>query len=343
MNPNFNIQPDELIEKKAATPSEQTLEHAPRALRTFEEDIADAMRDGKGSVLTVALAEQKRKSDSVTFAVEKTSNIWLIVFGVMFLLAALSVLGYIGYTKYIDKISLSKNPEQNSIIGTNILSADKVIKVDINKLLPKNGITQSLIYASGGSDISTRSIQLVVATILDIEKNALLADNKILLPRIAPHAPAILSRSLSGNILFGIYSGDTATPFIVLRSSSYEGVFSGLLEWEEFMSDDLFTFMGVSLPNSTQSAETVPSSGLINVASSSASSSSAIVTEASPGIKPSVRDINKFVDRTIKNKDVRVLQDDTGRIYFIYGFANPDTVIMTTSVESFFEISSRLR
>lgn len=61
MNPNFNIQPDELVQPQTVNPSEQTLEHSPRAIRTFEEDIADAMRDGKGSVLGIALAEQKRK------------------------------------------------------------------------------------------------------------------------------------------------------------------------------------------------------------------------------------------------------------------------------------------
>jgi hypothetical protein len=55
------------------------------------------------------------------------------------------------------------------------------------------------------------------------------------------------------------------------------------------------------------------------------------------------RDVKAFVDRTIKNKDVRVIQDLDGKIYFMYGFVNRNTILFTTTPESYFEIISRLK
>ena len=291
------------------------------------------MADGKGSVLTIALAEQKRKDDSVSFVQEKKSNISLVALGVLFFFMALCVLGYVGYTKYTERTALLKLAEKNTLSG-GIIETDKIISVDITKLLPKNGITKSLLYNIGGAILSTNTIDVVVPVNPSNDGIITKSDGQTVLARLMPHAPNILKRSISGDITIGVYGGDSAVPFVLFKTNSYEGTFSGLLEWEKFMSDDLFVFMNVLLPENK-----APESPAINTVLLDSTSTPATSTER----VPVNRDINLFIDRTIKNKDMRVLQDDAGKIYFLYGFVDKNTVIITTNPETFFEVSSRLR
>ena len=334
MNPNFNIHEGEILSPTPELPPNQDPQHATRSIRTFEEDIANAVRDGKGSVLGIALAEQKRKDDSVTFAVEKKNNVWLIVIGVFFILAAIGLFGFVGYSKYSE--SLSTIAKNTGSLQSSLVESDTITQIDIQKLLPKNGITESLLYSSGGTNLSTRTIQILVPTLVLADKTTAPADIKLILSRLAPHAPSLLTRSISSPMTMGIYAGDTAIPFIIFKANSYEGVFSGMLQWEEFMSDDLFTLLGVNLPTTQTNPEPAPQP----ITEQATTSTTTVLVQPKPVVQ---RDIQKFVDRTIKNKDMRVLQDDTGKIYLLYGFVNKDTVIITTAPEAFFEIGNRLK
>ena len=338
MNPNFNLSPEELLaqkDKKIVSPFEG--EHV-QALRTFEEDIAEAVRDGKGSVLGIALAEQKRKDDQISYIAETKSSSWLIVVGVVFFMAAVGLLGFVGYSAYSDKQSVLKKLQENGGGHNEIISSEKNTNVDISKLFPKNNAYQSLAYFSAGTSLSTRALEIITpVTLATSSKVFVAASPKIIWKYIAPHSPALLTRSLGDNIVLGLYSGDVATPFIVLKINSYEGAFGGMLEWERFISDDLFALFSVTLPRNTGAV----AEGAAEI--SQAGSSTGGTTEAPTQEQRNLRDIGLFVDRTIKNRDMRVIQDDTGKIYMLYGFANKETLILTTSPEAFFEISGRLR
>jgi hypothetical protein len=204
------------------------------------------------------------------------------------------------------------------------------------------------LYKLGGSDLSTQTISVAIPTITVVGEAGeivRMAETKDIMPRLARNAPSLLTRSLATSTVLGVYAGDIAEPFIILKTNSYEGAFSGMLDWEDFMSDDLFTFMGIILPNGEVAPiKEAPVVQIESTASSSATSTASSSTPQPP-LAPAIdpRDISKFLDRTIKNKDMRVIQDDTGKIYLLYGFANRNTIIITTSVESFFAVSSRLR
>jgi hypothetical protein len=329
-----------------------------RALRTFEDDIADVVRDGKGSVLGIALAEQKRKDGAVEYVTEKKSSSLYLGLGILLLVAALGIVGYILYDKYGGSI-LPDTIRGSAAFTHPSIRSDKVIPVALGTLLPRNGITESLVYKLGGSELSTGAVTLAVPTIADAAGTQQMAETPEIFKYLAPNAPSLLARSLATSTVLGVYSGDTAETFAVLKVSSYEGAFSGMLGWEDFMSDDLYTLFGVSLPSTTLTvpvtAAPVPTNtdvfGLGNtIGSSTASTTVATTTKriittvpVVPKVVTPARDITKFVDRTIKNKDMRTIEDSTGKIYFLYGFANPSTIIITTSPESFFEVQSRLR
>jgi hypothetical protein len=332
-------------------PSKATLGTAPRGLRTFEDDIADAVRDGKGSTLNIALAEQKRKDTAVEYVAVRKSNKLYIFFGIVLFAVSFGVIGYIVYQKYGNQVLPDVLRGTASIVHPSI-RADKTTPIDLNTLLPKNGISQSLLYKLGGSNLSTQTLSVAIPTVTvtgaddDIVR---MAETKEIMPRLAKNAPSLLTRSLATSTVLGVYAGDTAEPFIVLKTVSYEGAFSGMLDWEDFMSDDLFTFMGVVLP-SVGAAPIKENLPVVKIENTSSTTGTSTVATTSPKVvvapattSTDLRDITKFLDRTIKNKDMRVIQDDTGKIYLLYGFANRNTIIITTSVESFFAVSSRLR
>ena len=114
MNPNFNLQPDELLAQKNAPKDSPTEGVHAKAIRTFEEDIAGAVRDGKGSVLGIALAEQKRKDAQNEFVAEKKSGSFIILIGVLFIMLALGLLGFVGYSVYSDKVLVAKRLQQGA-------------------------------------------------------------------------------------------------------------------------------------------------------------------------------------------------------------------------------------
>ena len=232
MNPeNSFIVEDELVPK--AEPSQATLASSPRALRTFEDDIADAVRDGKGSALNIALAEQKRKDTAVEYVIKKKSNKLYIFFGILLFVISFGVIGYIVYEKYGSQVLPDVLRGTASIVHPSI-RADKTTPIDLNTLLPKNGINQSLLYKLGGSDLSTQTVSIAIPTVTVTGENGdvvRMAETKEILPRLARNAPSLLTRSLATSTVLGVYAGDIAEPFIILKTNSYEGAFSGMLDW----------------------------------------------------------------------------------------------------------------
>lgn len=343
---------DENISKKEdglVSPPKESVSNEPeiiRPIRTLEDDIAEAVREGKGSILGVALAEQKRKDGSTQYILEKKSSNIYMVLGTIFILASVGLGGYFLYQRYTVAKEFVGSTQGLSYIHP-FLQSDKTDQIDLSEILPKNGITKSFLYSIGGSDLSSNTLRIILPVLSG--STPTLATLKDILPRLAPNMPDSLKRTLGADYAFGIYSGDIAAPFIVLKTNSYENAFAGMLSWENYIPDDLFTFMGI-IP-STNSAPIVvkpPRTVAVEISTSSSTTTSTTtpaVTEV-PVINtpaPDDIDITKFVDRTIKNKDVRVLQDRNGKIFFIYGFSDSRTIIITTSPESYFEIIDKLK
>ncbi len=114
-----------------------------------------------------------------------------------------------------------------------------------------------------------------------------------ILSLIAPKMPASLSRSFENKYMFGIYSFDTNEPFIILTTNDYAGSYSGMLKWEKDMAGDLAKLFAIS-----QNASSTPTS---------------------------------FSDEALKNKDLRVIKDDSGKTLLLYSFIDRNTLMITTN------------
>jgi hypothetical protein len=117
--------------------------------------------------------------------------------------------------------------------------------------------------------------------------------------------PGDLNRSLKDDFMLGIYSNQTGErrPFLILTNNFFERAFSGLLQWEKTMAADLAPL----LDNTT--------------------------VTTTPG--------QPFIDKVVKNRDCRVLQDTEGKTALFYAFLDNTDIVITTAEDAFGEILQR--
>lgn len=114
-----------------------------------------------------------------------------------------------------------------------------------------------------------------------------------LLQLIAPRMPSPLTRSFDGEYMLGIYSFDTNEPFIILTTNDYANSFSGMLKWEKDMVYDLGKLFSIPLDTELTTKE--------------------------------------FKDETLKNKDLRILQNTNDKTILLYSFIDKNTLVITTN------------
>lgn len=109
--------------------------------------------------------------------------------------------------------------------------------------------------------------------------------------------------------MLGFYSTQENIPFLILQTNLYDYAFEGMLTWEGAIEQDLAPLF-------------------------------------SPGGKytePVFSGDSSFVDTVMNNLDVRVLRDNEKTVRILYSFVNKNTLLITTDVQAFVELSGRLR
>lgn len=114
---------------------------------------------------------------------------------------------------------------------------------------------------------------------------------------IALHAGDALKRNIS-EVMTGVYSYDTTEIFFLLRPDDFGIAYSEMLNWESALGGD----MAVFFPE----------------------------LQTHLGTNPSV-----FSDETYKNKDVRVIRNNSGKIVLLYGFIDRNTLVITANEKIF--------
>lgn len=334
----------------------------PKKLRTFEDDIAQAVKSGAGSALKIALAEQEKLEHVQAEVGTQKKSVLFVVLGLAFLLGAAATIGYVIYAKYSGvQLDLSNQPR---MVEHPFMQGDRITTVDFDKVLPKNGIKQPLAYTVGSDELSSNTVKIILVEHPSDGKNpATYAKTSELFERLAPHAPNQLTRTLDSTFALGMYQGDKLEPFLLLKTDSFENAFAGMLGWEKFMSDDIYAFMGVEIPkveknlnefgvetdgvgdlqiNTTANTDQATTTDSATSTTAQTEATTTQTTSSTTAQKPP-RDIHLFIDRTIRNRDVRVIQDNDGKIYFVYGFPKSGAILITTSIESYFEVLGRLK
>lgn len=147
------------------------------------------------------------------------------------------------------------------------------------------------------------SVTQVYPTVQDENGNVKPASVEDIMQKLELHAPGSFTRSIK-EITFG--STADAQPFIIMKATSFDVAFAGMLEWEQTQSADLFPLFGQPV------VETFDSTARTDTQVRSAF----------------------FKDTIASNKNVRLLVDETGKDRIIYTFTDQNTILITTTREA---------
>ncbi len=313
------------INNPVAVPSAETLS----PLHTYKSDFSEHINDTHASGIEILAAQQDAAhSEPATPApVHNPYAIWFAIGGVIFLIT--SMVGLLYAYRYNTHLSAPVVTRQ---------TAPTLVFVDSQKELSGTGITlQKALAQEATQSLAQGSMRLtyisVATTTILGATTTVPGAGGYLIAALGIPIPDILMRNISlGSTVGVIHAGTQEAPFFVMHVASYDATFAGMLRWEKTMKRDL----AVLYPPYPSIAQT-------NTATSTAFASSTLGVASSTVIAtPVFTKAPVFVDKIIKNHDVRVLDDSAGRSLLLYGFWNKHTVIIARNAAAFIEIINRL-
>lgn len=297
-------------------------------IRTYEGDISDVVKFKKASVAGIAIAEQKKREEEGEYFTDNKKESYfqkflnkktlvmggsILLFVIAIIIIILSLTGSGGDTTNVKIL-----PTQTEIIFSNETKNIDATGLDkktlISKILEERRLNTSQLGSITNILITTETGGIIkiptTSEFLDLFEMKL---------------PDSLSNYLDSEFMFGIHSVRNIEPFLILKTSSFENAFTGMLEWEKTMENDLGPIF-IDSPSKTTSEN-----------------STEIIADSGTTTSESFTNIKKtFEDVVIRNKDTRVLNDTKGNSKLMYLFPDRETILITTNQYTVAEILDRL-
>jgi len=285
-------------EKKEQNPKKKNI------IRTYQGDIAEALKRNNGSVTKIAMAEQKKKQDfKDSQRKEKKTRLGALLGSLTLLLFGIFALSYVVFFA----------PKNDIITDIKGLEVNEIVFSEIKKEVDSTSLNKEKLIEAVVNEIRTSVFRLDYIEHVVFTRNRVGLGGEIIksvLPTrdffalVTDRLPPALLRSFNGDYMFGIHAFNGNTPFIIVDIDFFENAFAGMLKWETFMADDLFPLFGV---------------------------------DASRSVKE-----KRFKDLVFKNYDIRVLTDEVDRVLLAYAFTNKNVLIITTDIDTFEELINKL-
>ncbi len=211
-------------------------------IRTFQSDIADALKDQKGSVVKIAVKEQERKfQEGIIHSNQKKKNAFFIILGLLLLIITAGIFGYSIWQEKQKKLDAVANvPQKKSFINgdhvTEISVPDTIVLKDI---LEKN-ITDL--------NIPVGQIEQLLLVYTDQNGNKTQVPAEDLFASFGIEPPEGFFYSLVPNTyLLGFYQTTESERFLLLKTKVFSNTFSQMLIWEKTLGKDFKEMLGYSL------------------------------------------------------------------------------------------------
>lgn len=292
------------------------------SIHTLESDLASAVRDkdyGKNIVKIITdpnrkTVEPPREKIAGNMDIKKLSIILVIL-----LLIASIITFFILYrpAPVVSNTSAStesptntqKQATSTAIIKNSTVLNPEIIKSsnfsDLNKQEIVNEINKikGIILENKVTPYNNISIQTNISLNTFFEK-------------IRYSGSSGLIRSLEDNYAFGIYSmpNDNFETYILIRISDFDLSLKSMLDWEKYIAldiKDIFTSNNIS-----------------------SNSTTTVIYKN--------KDTKNFIDKIIKNHDIREYVDNQTNTTIVYGFINNKYLLITSGESSFIDIKDRL-
>ena len=291
-----------------------------KPIRTYEGDIADLLSKNTTSITSIAIAEsvKKEKVESLSNSdEEKNKYLKKIIMGlVSLLLVALGISA--GFYLYEKSPLSTPAPQQNTPKIQSIVNPDKQVSLFVDSISKEKIINEIYNEIKKNSVGENKIIELILG-----EKNGESISRitgSSFIKKTGISIPDILLRSLTDRWMLGSYTENSGqkTPFIIFTTDFFQNAFSGMLVWEKSMPEDLSLLLNFK-DKVKEEQET-----------------------ASSSISSFFNLRGNFIDKEIKNRDVREFVTSKNNMLFLYSFIYRDTLVLTTTESALLEIISRI-
>lgn len=299
------------------------------SLRTYQGDMAEFIKEKNESVISIAVKEKERKEE-----IKEEENFSPIVkktttseggFKINFITLFLSILllgGGALAVMFVFDFSKKEQPAE-IVIKTEIIPYNNLITLanltnknfgtELSKLIPTNGISILKISDQNGNLFQTA---------------------KKLFDFLQISLPATLERTIKDDYALGIISQNNQKAyFLVISVNDFGRAFSGMLDWEKNMTNDLSFFN----PEKEVLIVATTTNIIATSTRSTGSGQAATTTIVKIPMKPET-----FIwkDVIIKNKDTRGLINEKSQSQIAYTFLDKNTILIVNNLWAIGDISS---
>ena len=316
-------------------PPQKPIQDTGSPIHTYTSDFADQIDSKKASTFSVLAAEKDapvRRSVSTT---KKNTPIIPIILAIILLLIGSGGV-YFAYVfmKKTAPIALISAPatlipydSKEQLMGTSDTFLSNLADI-ASRPLPLNSVLY--IYADS---LGTTTQNAGGDTISQLNLNA----------------PDILVRNIDPSCMVGAAntSGQTHA-FFILRVTSYERTFAGMLQWEPSLQQSLSSVYPLYPKAQPQPVQSIMAATTTHITASTTSKITQQRTATSTISMPFISTIDssapqlQFIDEVVANRSVRALKDMSGRTIVLYGYADKATLILARDEEAFTFILNRL-
>lgn len=271
-----------------------------RGLRTFSSDMATAMRDTKGSVIKIAIAEdERRRADQKEIESAPRKNLIFFLSGL--LLFILAIAGVYGVFWYKEKTSVVPAVTE-TVIPKSIIRSEDAQTLDITSKLNEDVVPafRDIVLDPKMRAGTVKNIILAKKSGANGETTRITSQEFLKIVRA--HAPADFIRSLSKEFMLGIYLYNTSNPFLVIKGTAHDYLLSGMIKWEPFLVGDMAKIFDIDLGGERKILSDTP-----------------------------------FKDALVQNRDARVVEDKEGTPVLFYSFLDPNTIFVATDPKTLLE------
>jgi hypothetical protein len=260
-----------------------------------------------------AITEESNRKEEIISTVKKTNRlrkVFLTLVSLVFVTAG--ILGAI-YFYLNSPIGPAPEPQVQEIKISSVIPSDSQKIVNIG-ILGDSGVSEKISSELKNLPVNEMAInELVPMYVIGTTTTKLTGTQFI--EALGFGMPDTLKRSLTDKWMIGTYSeSGNGFPFVIFTSDFFQNSFAGMLKWEREMPEELSVILDYK-----------------NKAMDPNSTSTSIF-----GIQGS------FVDKIVKNRDIREFRNLQGETLFLYTFIDQNTIIITTSEKSIPAIVDRI-
>ena len=375
------------IKKETPLPEKNKIpiDHNLKQIRTYEGDVAEILAHTNVSTTSIALAENRKKGTDSLKNTEDTrdsthsfAKILLLLTSVVFIAVGL----YGGYYFYMQSPFATKTPavQPQTTISEGIVPSDQHVSLPIDSLTGFQLVSQ--LKTEFQKPLPSGSITEIIP-MMTLNGTLTKVPASQMISTLGINAPDILVRTVTPTWMLGMYSDPSGnqSAFVIVTTDFFQNAFTGMLQWERLMPDDLKQYlyikppMGISgfatttpvvdplvniesiLPvvtHATTSVSRATSTKTTNISSTKSTSlptlatstnsatTSTSTTESQSTVQPYDTIHGHYEDRIVKNKDVREFKTSDGTIVFLYSFIDNTHHVITNTEATHIEILTRL-